>query len=97
MDERTPLEIYMEGNIVFRQGERVIYADRMYYNVPNHTGTILNAEMLTPVKNYEGLLRLKSDDAPADRPRQLLCPKHVRHLKPDGRAELSAAGGRHLL
>ena len=49
MDERTPLEIYMEGNIVFRQGERVIYADRMYYNVPNETGTILNAEMLTPV------------------------------------------------
>ena len=27
------IEIYMEGNIVFRQGDRVIYADRMYYNV----------------------------------------------------------------
>ncbi|HEY4759704.1 MAG TPA: hypothetical protein VIH42_03910, partial [Thermoguttaceae bacterium] len=61
LDQRTPLEIYMEGNIVFRQGERVIYAQRMFYNVPNHTGTILNAEMLTPVKNYEGLLRLHAD------------------------------------
>ncbi len=60
-DERTPLEIYMEGNIVFRQGERIIYADRMYYNVPNRTGTILSAEVLTPVKNYEGLLRLHAD------------------------------------
>jgi hypothetical protein len=59
-DERTPLEIYMEGNIVFRQGERIIHANRMYYNVPNRTGTILGAELLTPVANYEGLLRLKS-------------------------------------
>ena len=61
VDDRTPLEIYMEGNIVFRQGERTIYADRMYYNVPNRTGTILNAEILTPVPNYEGMLRLKSE------------------------------------
>jgi hypothetical protein len=60
-DERTPLEIYMEGNIVFRQGERIIYADRMYYNVPNSTGTILGAEVLTPAPQYEGMLRLKSD------------------------------------
>ncbi len=57
----TPLEIYMEGNIVFAQGERVIYAQRMYYNVPGKFGIILNAEMLTPVPNYEGLLRIKSD------------------------------------
>ena len=32
-DQRVPLEIYMEGNVVFRQGERVIYATRMYYDV----------------------------------------------------------------
>ncbi len=61
MDERTPLEIYMEGNIVFLQGERVVYAQRMYYNVPNHTGTILGAELLTPVQNYEGKVRVQSD------------------------------------
>ena len=34
-DQRVPLEFYMEGNIIFREGERVIYADRMYYDVPN--------------------------------------------------------------
>ena len=51
----------MEGNIVFRQGERVIYADRMYYDVANQVGTVLEAEMLTPVPEYEGLLRLKAD------------------------------------
>ncbi len=61
VDQRTPLEIYMEGNIVFRQGERIIYAQQMYYNVPCRVGTILNAEILTPVPTYEGMLRLKSE------------------------------------
>lgn len=56
-----PLEFYLEGNIIFRQGRRVIYADRMYYNVPAERGLVLRAEILTPVKNYEGLMRLKAD------------------------------------
>lgn len=54
-------EFYLEGNIIVREGDRLIYADRMYYNVNNNYGTILNAEMLTPVKDYEGLMRLKAD------------------------------------
>ncbi|MEE9601900.1 MAG: hypothetical protein V3V75_01240, partial [Thermoguttaceae bacterium] len=57
-DGQIPLEIYMEGNIVFRQGERVIYAKRMYYDVANRVGTILEAELLSPVPEYEGLMRL---------------------------------------
>lgn len=60
-DEKIPLEIYMEGNIVFRQGERVIYADRMYYDVGNQVGMVLGAEMLTPVRSYQGLLRLRAE------------------------------------
>lgn len=55
-----PLEVYLEGNIVFRQGDRVIYADRMYYDVNNRIGIVLGAELLTPVPNYEGLLRLRT-------------------------------------
>ena len=54
------LELYMEGNIVFRFGEMVIYANRMYYDVPNQVGIVLDAEVLTPVPEYQGLLRLKS-------------------------------------
>jgi hypothetical protein len=62
LEERNvPLEFYMEGNIVFRQGDRVIYADRMYYNVSQEYGVVMNAEMLTPVPEYKGLLRLKAD------------------------------------
>lgn len=59
--EHTPLEIYMEGNIVFRQGERVLYADRMYYDVNDEIGTVLAAEVLTPVPEFGGLARLKAD------------------------------------
>ncbi|HEY2412106.1 MAG TPA: hypothetical protein VGI40_07680 [Pirellulaceae bacterium] len=56
-----PLEVYLEGNVVFRQGDRVIYADRMYYNVRQESGVVLNAEVLTPVPQYQGLLRLKAE------------------------------------
>lgn len=59
-DAREPLEIYMEGNVVFRQGERTIYADRFYYDVRNSQGTILNAEVVSPAPDVEGLIRIKS-------------------------------------
>ncbi len=61
----TPLEIYMEGNIEFRQGDRVIYADRMFYDVRRRVGVILNAELLTPLPQvnnfqYQGMVRLRA-------------------------------------
>lgn len=56
-----PLELYLDGNIVFNQGNRVIYAERMYYNVSSEYGMVLSAEVLTPVPQYQGLLRLKAD------------------------------------
>lgn len=57
----TPLEFYLEGNIVFREGDRVIYAERMYYNVQRRAGMVLNAEILTPAPGYQGLVRLKAN------------------------------------
>lgn len=56
----VPLEIYMEGNIVFREGERTIYANRMYYDAGNRIGTVLDAELLTPAPSFEGLLRMRA-------------------------------------
>ncbi len=60
-----PLEIYLEGNIVFRQGDRVVYADRMFYDARRQVGTILSAELFTPPPpvggfQYQGLVRLKA-------------------------------------
>jgi hypothetical protein len=60
-----PLEFYLEGNIVFRQGDRVVYADRMFYDARRHIGTILNAELIAPPPavagyQYQGLVRLRA-------------------------------------
>ena len=60
-DGTTGNELYLEGNVVFAKGQRVIYAERMYYNVERSQGTILKAEVLTPVPEYRGLVRLKAD------------------------------------
>ncbi|MBN2580245.1 MAG: hypothetical protein JXB10_14745 [Pirellulales bacterium] len=60
-NESLPLEFYLEGNIVFRQGARVIFADRMYYDARNHLLTVINAEMLTPAPEFDGLLRLRTN------------------------------------
>jgi hypothetical protein len=59
--DETPLEFYLEGNIVFRQQDRVIYAERMYYNVRERYGVVLDGELLTPIPGYEGLVRLKAE------------------------------------
>jgi lipopolysaccharide assembly outer membrane protein LptD (OstA) len=59
--ETLPLELYLEGDIVFREGDRIVYAQAMHYNVAARTGTILNAEAITPVDNYAGALRLRAN------------------------------------
>ena len=40
----APIEFYMEGNIVFRQADRVIYANSMYYNVAQEFGVLAFAD-----------------------------------------------------
>lgn len=60
-DSAKRWEVYLEGNIVFATGDRVVYADRMYYDVQLKRGSLLQAEMYTEVPGYEGMLRLKAD------------------------------------
>ena len=57
----TSLELYMEGNIVLQEGDRVVQAKAMYYNVNLRSGVILDAELLTAVPRFQGLVRLKAD------------------------------------
>lgn len=54
-------EVYLEGNVVYAQGTRTIHAARMYYDANLQQGTILDADMLTPMQSYDGLVRLRSD------------------------------------
>ncbi len=57
----VPLELYMEGNVVFRQGQRVVEAQSMFYDVPRSSGVITGAMVITPVDNYAGVVRLRAD------------------------------------
>lgn len=54
-------ELYLEGDIVFRQGERIIYAESMYYNINSERGMVLDAEAITTIPDYMGIVRLKAD------------------------------------
>jgi hypothetical protein len=57
----APLEFYMEGNIEFRQGDRFISATAMYYDVRNNLAEVLDAELLAPVPEYEGKIRVQAE------------------------------------
>lgn len=60
-DQAPRWELFLEGNVIFALGQRVVYANKMYYDVNQQMGTILDAEMLSPVPQYEGLVRLRAD------------------------------------
>ncbi|MBP5623229.1 MAG: hypothetical protein J6X44_14580, partial [Thermoguttaceae bacterium] len=47
-------EIYLDGNVVFREGNNVVYAKRMYYDVKHRVGIIEEAEMVAEVPNMDG-------------------------------------------
>ena len=55
------IEMYLEGDVVFRAGENIIYAQSMYYNVDRQAGTILDAEAITSIDAYQGVARVKAE------------------------------------
>lgn len=57
---QTTNELYMEGNVVFSKGDRVIESDRMYYSLDRRQGTILNAEIRTSIEGYDGTARVRA-------------------------------------
>ncbi|MGL4943638.1 MAG: hypothetical protein ACRC46_10655 [Thermoguttaceae bacterium] len=64
-DDQQEMECYVEGNIVFRDGLRTIFADQMYYDAKNKIGYIKNGEVLMPIAEnnlrLEGVARLKAE------------------------------------
>lgn len=54
-------QVYLEGNVVFAKDRRIINAEKMFYDIERQRGTILDADMLTPIQSYNGLVRMKAD------------------------------------
>jgi len=62
--EQVDFEIYLEGNIIYRDGPRVIEASRMYYDAKHKVAYILDGHLSAPISDVsgiEGSVRLKAD------------------------------------
>ena len=62
--ESFDFEIYLEGNIIYRDGPRVIQASRMYYDAKHKIAYILDGQLSAPISEMsgvEGYVRLKAD------------------------------------
>ncbi len=57
----VPFQLYLEGNIVVRQGDKVVRATRAFYDAREDRGTMLNAELRQPVPQLGGTLRVRAD------------------------------------
>ncbi|MDR1923719.1 MAG: hypothetical protein LBQ66_05025 [Planctomycetaceae bacterium] len=63
-DSKSDFEVYLEGNIIFRDGERIIKAKRMYYDAKNKIAYIIDGEMSMPLVGIKGInatIRIKSE------------------------------------
>jgi len=57
-------EIYLDGNIIYRDGPRVIRASRMYYDAKHKVAYILDGDLTAPISEFssaEGNVRLRAD------------------------------------
>lgn len=60
IDENTPFEVYLEGNIVVRQGSSNIKAARAFYDIGQKRGLLVDAEIRTQIPEYDGAIRLRA-------------------------------------
>jgi lipopolysaccharide export system protein LptA len=57
----TPLQIYLEGNIVIRQQGKTLRADRAYYDARNNRALLLDAELSVYVPQAQSRLRVRAN------------------------------------
>jgi len=56
-----PYEVYLEGNIVIRQGNNVIRADRAYYDAREDRALVLNAELKAFLEDHDTSVRVRAE------------------------------------
>jgi len=55
-----PLQVYLEGNIVIRQGGSVLRASQAYYDVRENRALLLNAELKTKIEGFPAAVRVRA-------------------------------------
>lgn len=62
IDESTPFQVYLEGNIIVRQGTNTVRASHAFYDIPQRRGMLMNAEIRSFLSDYQGTLRLRATE-----------------------------------
>ena len=58
----TPFEVYLEGDIVVRQGTTVVQAERAFYNLAEERGMLSNSELRGFLPELNTIVRLRADE-----------------------------------
>lgn len=58
--QEMPLQIYLEGNIVVRQGQNVLRAGRAFYDAREERALLLDAEIRAKMPNMPGKVRIRA-------------------------------------
>ena len=61
MNENTPLQVYMEGDIVVKQGNTEAQASHAFYDIRDRRGLLMNSELRTYVPELDSILRVRAD------------------------------------
>jgi len=57
----TPLQIYLEGNIVIRQQNSILIADRAYYDARQERALLIDAELKMIIPDADNYLRVRAN------------------------------------
>ncbi|GIX03600.1 MAG: hypothetical protein KatS3mg113_0606 [Planctomycetaceae bacterium] len=57
----SPYEVYLEGNIVVRQGNNLVRADRAYYDAREQRALLIQAELQAYLPDLEATVRVRAE------------------------------------
>lgn len=61
LDENTPFQVYLEGDIEVQQGNSVARASHAFYDIRDRRGLLMNSELRTYLPEYDTTLRVRAD------------------------------------
>ena len=62
IDENTPFQVYLEGDIIVRQGTNEVRSSHAFYDINQRRGLAMNAEVRTFLPELNGTLRLRASE-----------------------------------
>ena len=61
INENTPFQVYLEGDIVVRQGNSEVKASHAFYDIRDRRSLLMNSELRTYIPELDTFLRVRAD------------------------------------